>query len=162
MSSNILNQKYITSFIIGIVVGGGIMWLWLSDKPSVEITDTAETATTATTAISESIFAIVVADQNAGIEVHIKEVTLEKTGWIAIHESQNGGPGTVLGAQLFDAGKSSGIVDLLRGTTPESTYYAVLHDEDGDRAFNLRKDLPLTDRMGNQIMAEFRTTDTSF
>lgn len=153
MGLNVLSQKCITSFIIGIVVGGGIAWLWLSDKPSVEMSDTAETIT------SENIFAIVVADQNAGIEVHIKEVTLEKTGWIAIHESQNGSLGTVLGAQLFDAGKQSGIVDLLRGTAPGNIYYAVLHDEDGDRAFNLRKDLPLTDRMGNLIMAEFRTTN---
>jgi len=152
MNSNILNQKCIVSFVIGIFIGGGSMVLWLSDKPSVEIPDTAVTAT------SESIFAIVVADQNAGIEVHIKEVTLQKTGWVAIHESQDGSPGTVLGAQLFDVGTHSGIVDLLRGTAPGSIYYAVLHDEDGDRAFNLRKDLPLTDRMGNQIMVEFRTT----
>jgi len=152
MSLNIFNQKWITSFVIGIVVGSGAAWLWLSDTPPVEINDTVEITQ------SEKIFAIVVADQNAGIEVHIKEVTLQKTGWVAIHESQNGSPGTVLGAQLFNAGKQSGTVDLLRGTAPGSVYYAVLHDEDGDRAFNLRKDLPLSDSMGNPIMAEFRTT----
>jgi len=83
-------------------------------------------------------------------------VMLEKDGWVAIHEDNGGKPGKILGAQLFSAGKhDAGTVDLLRATTAGGVYYAMLHVDDGDHAFDALKDMPVSGADGNPVMAKF-------
>ena len=158
MNTATANKKIIISFILGILIGGGSMWVVLSDEQTtpenitkidsvaeVSMTDTSQNKTT-------------VNDQLAGLSVFIDTVSFEKDGWVAIHEDSNGVPSNILGARLFAAGEhKDGVIDLLRGTMPDATYYAMLHSENGDRAFNIRNDTPLLGLDGQPIMATFRT-----
>lgn len=156
MNSDIFNQKTLKTFIIGVIVGGISIWFLLSNAPQNSL-NTAEDMDNLITAEEQVKDSVKVFNQNSGIQVYIEKVILNKAGWVAVHEKQNGTAGTILGAQLFDKGEHSGFVDLLRGTIPGKSYYAVLHEEDGDRAFNIRKDLPLLNAAKQPIMAAFQT-----
>src|SRR3990167_6515166 len=72
----------------------------------------------------------------------------------------NGVPGNILGAQLFDSVSNSGIVELLRGTEEGKIYYAIIRQDDGDRAFDLTKDILMTDTDGIFVSTEFKVTET--
>ncbi len=94
--------------------------------------------------------------QTAGFRVVISEVAFEQAGWVVIHEDQAGSPGNILGAQRFDAGAySGGAVDLLRGSISGGTYYAMLHQDDGDKVFNHKLDLPILDENERIVMVSF-------
>lgn len=100
--------------------------------------------------------AIAVSDQLPGVRVEIPLVTLAADGWVVIHEDLDGKPGRILGAQRFNAGQNqTGAVDLLRGIEGGRVYYAMLHADDGDRAFDHTRDLPLRDPQGNVIVMRF-------
>ena len=101
--------------------------------------------------------AIVAGDQPAGDAVAI-EVNADKTSWAVIHEDAAGKPGKILGAQIFPAGKHLGSIVLLRSTEAGKKYYAMLHTDDGDRAFDYTTDLPLTNESEEPIMTAFTTT----
>ncbi len=96
-------------------------------------------------------------DQPAGTMVAIA-VKTEKEAWVAVHEDANGKPGNILGAQIFPAGTHLGKINLLRGTESGKKYYAMLHADDGDRAFDYTTDLPLKDMAGEPIMHAFMAT----
>ena len=97
-----------------------------------------------------------VEDQNAGILVMVKRVIMQNSGWVAIHEDAGDIPGNILGAQYFEQGIHSGEVYLLRNTLPQNKYYAIIHSDDGDKAFNHEIDTPLI-VSGNIISTIFHT-----
>lgn len=100
--------------------------------------------------------AIAVNDQAPGLTVAVNMVTLGRDGWVTVRDDSGGVPGRILGARRFDAGKGmSGEVELLRPTEEGKVYFAVLHDEDGDKSFDHTKDLPVKDQQGNMILARF-------
>jgi len=99
---------------------------------------------------------IVVKDQPAGFKVIVDSVSLENVGWVAIHEDRDGELGNILGAYRFENGTHSGEVELLRNTVEGGTYYAVIYNDDGDREFDHKKDVPLVDGLGNEIISEFK------
>jgi len=103
---------------------------------------------------------VTVFDQPAGSTVQVLSVSLIQNGWVVIHEDRDGRPGNILGAQRFTAGlhPEGGEVELLRWTEEGETYYAMLHDDDIDRSFDLTTDLPLTDENGKVILATFVAT----
>ena len=101
--------------------------------------------------------AIATGDQPAGVAVAV-EVNTDKTAWAVIHEEAAGKPGNILGAQLFPAGKHLGTIALLRGTEAGKKYYAMLHADNGDRAFDHAVDLPLTDESEEPVMDVFIAT----
>lgn len=102
---------------------------------------------------------IAVSDQAPGEKVNLEMITLAKDGWVVIHADTDGKPGGILGAGRFNAGENqTGIVELLKPTEDGKVYYAMLHLDDGDRAFDYKKDLPLTDAQGNAIMMRFVAT----
>ncbi len=101
---------------------------------------------------------IAVQDQEFGDSVSISSVNLGAAGWIAVHEDRDGGLGNILGAGWFPQGTSEQVeIDLLRGTVPGATYYAVLRSDDGDREFDRAKDLPFEDEDGKILQTTFRT-----
>lgn len=102
---------------------------------------------------------IVVGVQAAGGKVNITSATLGKESWIVVHEEKNAVPANILGAQLFPAGTTSGAVELLRNTVTGQIYYAMVHNDDGDRKFDFTKDFPLRDTEGKIITAKFSTTN---
>ncbi|MFA6536007.1 MAG: hypothetical protein WC250_03635 [Candidatus Paceibacterota bacterium] len=153
------NGKYVVIAVVAFLVGFGSAWLWLTKSPAgvAIVGDKTSGKVENKTGLEITGNSIVVGDQVAGISASIDSVKVEKTSWVAIHEDNNGAPGNILGAQLFEAGEHSGSVELLRGMLPAKTYYAMIHTEDGDRAFDPKKDLPLIDDVGQPVWAIFNT-----
>lgn len=153
------NSRYIIVAILAFLVGFGSAWLWLtkSEAGAKILKDKTANQILLENGNEPTGNSIVVSDQVAGISAKIDLVELEKLSWVAIHEDNNGAPGNILGAQLFDSGANSGTVELLRGMLPARTYYAMVHLEDGDRAFDPKKDLPLIDDVGQPVWAIFQT-----
>lgn len=103
-----------------------------------------------------------VEDQKPGNNVLIQSLSLAVTGWVVIHDDNNGKPGHILGAHRFNVGTYAGQnVELLKGTEEGKVYYAMLHADDGDRQFDYRVDLPLKDETGNMVMMRFVATSKS-
>ncbi len=152
------NQKIIISFIIGIGIGGMSVWTLLSDERFSTNTNKKSTGLEELKTIRTANNIISVGDQTSGLRVMVDAVIFEKDGWVAIYEDSGGAPGNILGAQRFTEGEhKNGSVDLLRSTMPETYYYAILHNEDGDRAFNMRIDTPIIGIDGKRIMSMFKT-----
>ena len=105
---------------------------------------------------------ITVSNQAPGKYAIVSSFTLEKNGWVAIHEDKAGKPGLILGAQNFKAGeyKDQKVrIFVSPYTTIEGhTYYAMLHINDGKEGFQPKTDSPLLDDTGNPIMMKFIAT----
>ncbi len=104
-------------------------------------------------------YAIYVQNQPAGEGVFISRFSLDKYGWIAIHEDRNGVPENILGAARFSPDVHQGEVGLLRGTEDEGVYYAMIHADNGDKVFDLKNDTPVVHKDGEVIMARFIADD---
>ena len=181
-NKSVFNKVTVLVFLIGIVVGFGSASLWLRRSKSMsaakentaaavgENAPDAGSGASAPTAekpadsslaqisaaLSGAKNSLVVSDQPAGDTVSVSSLTLENAAWVAVHEDDNGKPGRILGAQLFPAGAThDGTVELLRGTTEKGIYYAMLHADDGDHAFDAAKDMPINGADGNPVMAKF-------
>lgn len=153
----IFTTKIIIIFVIGVLLG--FLGTFIFMKDSVEKSNDTETKKEKmgklenTKSLNNN--AIVVGDQNAGVIVDVKNVILKNDSWVVIHEDNDGVLGNALGAQLFLQGVSSGKVELLRGTEDGKIYYAVIRQDDGDRAFDLEKDILVSDKEGNSIQVRF-------
>jgi hypothetical protein len=97
-------------------------------------------------------------EQTHGDSVVIDSVVLPVSGWVAIHEDKNGKTGNVLGAARLDLGNHLKVeISLLRPTVAGMSYHAVLHQDDGDKIFDLNKDKPITkDESGSPTEAIFK------
>jgi len=100
-------------------------------------------------------------NQLAGRTARVNAATLDREGWVVIHEDAEGRPGAILGAAWLPGGIHENVsVDLLRTTEAGRRYYAMLHHEangDGTHLFDLEKDLPMQDASGAIIMISFET-----
>ena len=158
--------------VVAILVVMGIAWAVTGDKKSSDTTNTSPTATSTTTGstgtqtgttssntqVSFPSGALVIASpQNAGLEIAVSNVVVQVPTWVVIYENYNGQPGNVLGAALFTKDRSSGAVDLLRGTLPGQTYFAGEARDDGDHMFSMTNDPATRDTNGNPITLKFET-----
>jgi hypothetical protein len=97
---------------------------------------------------------VTVQDQAAGPSVSVASVTLNQMGWVAIRDAD----GRVLGAARFDAGTYANVsVPLLRATVAKSSYQVLLYIDDGDRQFDLHKDILITGADGGVAGTTFKT-----
>jgi hypothetical protein len=91
--------------------------------------------------ITASTESIDVLDQDPGLSVIVKGVALVQVSWIAVRDSS----GRTLGAGRFEPGVHMGIeVPLLRATEAGQSYQALIYVDDGDREFDLHKDILVT------------------
>jgi hypothetical protein len=134
--------------VLGIYVFGGKS-ATTDDQTMVD--DTASTT-------AASVNRIVVSDQFPGNVVYLSSVQLAKGGWVVIHKDNAGTPGAIIGSAWFDKGINPGKVTLSESTVEGKTYYAMLHSDNGDKVFDVTKDLPLKDANGNVIMKMFKAT----
>jgi hypothetical protein len=150
------------AFVLGLIIG--FLGHWLMVRPMVvsDVTDNSTDLTDLGTATSSSTNQIqgdngvIVNDQPAGSSVTVEQVLLQNPGWVAIQDDNNGVPGKILGAELFDKGTNSGTVSLLRKTVSGVTYFAVLRTNVGDyHYFNAKNDTVLDDSTGAPIMIQF-------
>ena len=138
----------IAIIIIGIMVFGG-----KSTQSPGDMTDGTDT-----TMGSNELNRVVMSDQFPGNVVYLSSVQLAKPGWVVIHKDNAGQPGDVIGSTYFAAGINPGKITLTAATVEGGVYYAMLHNDDGDKAFDITKDLPLKDSKGNVIMKLFRAS----
>lgn len=144
----------VTGFLVGRSADGGSSPFGTWGEPAKEGVPGGELGT-----LTLGGNAIAVNDQAPGLSVEVRLVTLARDGWVVIHEDRDGKPGNILGAQRLGAGANqSGSVELLRAIEEGKVYYAMLHSDDGDRAFDHTKDLPITDPQGNVILMRFVAT----
>ncbi len=169
---NKVNSKvqFVIAFLIGFLLGLLIAPTFMGDQGTLPTTDehdaqenvenaeqaendgnTAGTEVPGTNTVSTS-------DQLAGDRVTIDTITLARSGWAVVHESEEGVPLNALGAQRFDAGEYANVyVDLLRNTEFENVYFVILYDDNGDGLFSLEDDMPLRETGGNTISTTFET-----
>lgn len=151
-------QLIFLSFILGLILGAILTWFVLGTTVFSPTNPLEENVVLSTETINTiTLNSIVVENQLAGNTVVVKEVVFVTPGWVVIHEERAGVAGNALGAQRFDVGTSTGMVDLLRDTEVGNKYYAVLYQDNGDKGFNLEEDTPLNDISGNFILADFET-----
>ena len=154
---------FIVGIIIGLAVGYYLFGIVLVDDTKLEvITEKSQDITDEdgypVLPAGESM--VEVANQNAGDRVVIISHTLDRTGWIVVREDVDGNIGNILGARLSDSGGFvGGEVKLLRNTEPGKVYYVLLYADDGNRAFDIATDLPMTDEQGELIVKTFTTNE---
>lgn len=158
---------YVTAAaLVGLVLGVLIAWAFFIDaarstqapaaaipnlslaKPAVNPQTVLSTRKSVATSRITSSGELIVEDQPAGLIVHVRHAAVDEGKWVVIHEDREGILGNVLGAARFVRGTTEGAVELLRATSPGSTYHAVLYADNGDRAFSLSDDTPLSDVSG--------------
>lgn len=101
---------------------------------------------------------IVMSDQYPGNVVYISSVQFAKDGWVVIHKDESGKPGAVIGSMYFAKGINPGKITLTSSTVEGGIYYAMLYSDDGDKVFDVTKDLPIKDSKGNIITKLFRAS----
>ena len=156
-------QKTIVSFIVGLLIGGLLVWAFsggdakaptksVEEKTTEESsTKTDETKSTATEEITTAPTPtlsvgegkINIGSQAAGTSISLSDVTYPVSeGWIGVREYQNGQLGGLLGVSRFSA--TQGLVPngiaLQRATTAGKEYAVVIYTESGDRKFSLADD----------------------
>lgn len=168
-------QHYVIVAIIAFALGLGAGWMWAGNKSesasqNATTTPTGETSTTSTTDTTDettttsgtqpsSIMTIVARDQAAGLTVAIESISAPTAVWAVVHEDNGSGqPSRILGAQLVEEGAATATVQLLRGTQAGQTYYAMIHNDNGDRAFDPKSDAAALGSDGKPVMSTFKAT----
>ncbi len=102
--------------------------------------------------------AIYVQDQPPGQTITIAFASLEKDGFVVIHEGKDAKVGAVIGkSSLLPRGEAENLspIVLSRKTLDGETLFAILHRDNGDKTFNSQDDIPITDSEGNPFMMQF-------
>ena len=82
--------------------------------------------------------AVNVSDQAPGSVVKVASVTLSQIGWLAVRDAG----GRILGAARFEPGVNTGVtIPLLRPTEVGQKYQVLVYVDDGDKVFDLHKDI---------------------
>lgn len=150
-----MNKKIVLSTLaVVILVVGGWYW-WLSNQQVVQTP--ADNNKTTSTPMMIGKNAIYVSEQLPSKNVTVSLASLEKPGFIVIHESKNGKPAGIVGkSKLLPAGENKNIlIDLSRISKDGETFFAMLHLDDGNAVFEAVKDIPATGAKGDPIMMEF-------
>lgn len=150
-------QWIVTVIIIIVLI---ILGYYMFRGDGTSTTPTGETPTTTPNASNGDINRVIVADQYPGNVVYITSAQFAAPGWVAIHEDNAGTPGAIIGSAYFDKGINPGKITLAKKTEEGKLYYAMLHNDDGDKKFDMAKDMPLKDAQGNVILKTFRVTST--
>jgi len=154
------NQKTVVSFVVGLLIGGLLVWAFsgnadskpvdkMSEDTKTEITTKEKAAETTTVApevaklpVGEG--AAKVENGNAGKSVSLDSVTFPaKEGWVGVRNLSDGKLGMLLGVARFseEQGLIPKDIQLLTPTVSGREYAIVFYTESGDRKFNLANDV---------------------
>ena len=160
-AGEISNRSWLTGvFIAGLVLGALVIWGWSAVNPRGGTAGPASSDTTNTAALSGSTAAGVLTVpglQEAGLAVMITSAVVSLPTWVVVYESRGGQPGNALGASLFESGRSSGSINLLRGMLSGQTYFVGERRDNGDRIFSLESDREVLDQNNKPVLAQFKT-----
>ncbi|MEX0913054.1 MAG: hypothetical protein WDZ56_00835 [Candidatus Paceibacterota bacterium] len=162
------NKKTIISFIVGLLIGGLLVYIFAlpAEAPGVVDIDSEEeteveadedgerteeegevngqTPTNSTSSVNVTgEGSITVEDQAAGSRVEIDDITFPaKEGWVGVRDYENDQLTGLLGVARWNS--SEGLyptgVNLLRNTEAGKTYAVVFYHDNGDKVFNLATD----------------------
>lgn len=121
-----------TILIIVILVGIFFATQNRSVSPVVGNENAEESGSTSSTAGM-----LTAADQAAGESVMVSGIQVTSDSWVAVRDADGS---RVLGAARVAAGTQSVTVPLLRATVAGKGYEVVIYADDGDRAFDMKKD----------------------
>src|SRR3989344_3134967 len=166
------SNRVIAAIIIGLIFIGG-WWLIARNASTAGVASDAEkqgaaqdtlqkgTLTSSSDAAQSSVLgplsddtptitgsreSIDVVDQSAGVSVKVKEATFVQMGWIAVRDSS----GRTLGAGRFEPGAHVDVeIPLLRATIAGERYQVLIYVDDGDKLFDLHKDILITSADGS-------------
>ena len=155
-----MNNKVLIGGVIVVLVVGGLWFMTREATPPIDTTDTgAEDSDTApidlttvvsTTSDGESVS---VSDQPAGDAIVVSNVTFTQSGWVTVRDDR----GWTLGAGRFEPGTHTNVsVKLLRGTVAGERYQVLLYIDDGERQFELEKEILVTRSDGSIAGTTFR------
>ena len=151
-----MKNKTIIIFIVAvilIVAGFFIFNAFLKNN-----SDTTNTSETVNGVSVETLTpSIIVPKQAGGSNVFIENVTIDKDGYVVIHEDENGKPGAVVGvSKLLTAGTTENfLMDIDKEVVEGDSLFAMLHIDNGDQIFSIETDIPAVDSDGNTILTRF-------
>lgn len=166
------NQKTVVSFVVGLLIGGLLVWAFSgsdNDKPKPadkeedtvetatstnkdELTETEPTASSAVATLPVGEGKVSVGENASGKTVALDSATFPtKEGWVGVRNYDDGQLGMLLGVARFSEvqGLVPTEIQLLTPTIAGRQYAIVFYSESGDRIFNLAEDV--------QIDKEFAT-----
>ncbi|MES2966966.1 MAG: hypothetical protein V4668_04215 [Patescibacteria group bacterium] len=161
------SQKTVVSFVVGLLVGGLLVWAFAggpddtavdttTDEDTTELTEDTDEETTdedmATNTEEDSAVQVgegsvkVDGEAKAGTTVALTDVTFPaKEGWVGVRNLNDGKLGMILGVARFSAeqGLNPKQIQLLTPTIAGREYAIVFYSESGDRKFNLANDVQI-------------------
>ena len=159
------SQKTLVAFVVGLLIGGMLVWAFSGPSDKKEATKEMETEKTETVKatdeknedgtpkLSVGEGNIVVKDQAASKSIVMDTATYPVAeGWVGVREYTDDKLGYILGVNRFS--ESQGLIpeniELVVSTTPGKKYAIVVYKEDGDFDFNLAGDVQI-----DQIFSTF-------
>ena len=163
-------QKTLVAFIVGLLIGGLLVWAFSgpsANAPDTTVADeetneevstdesedesddsemTEEEVVVETPTLEVGEGSVEVNDQAASNSIVLKSATYPiSEGWIGVREYNNENLGFILGVVRFS--ESQGLVPaaitLQRSTTAGRDYAVVIYTENGDAGFNLGEDVQI-------------------
>lgn len=154
---NGLKNPYILGALVLIIIFGA--WWLISSRAtdtSSEKASQEEMSQESQNVVQSAAGEIRVSGQPAGRAVVVDQVVLPEMGWVVVHEVVGGELGNALGAARREAGQHRGvIVELLRSTEPDTSYFVVLYGDNGNKTFELKEDPLVVDTAGDVVRASF-------
>lgn len=150
--------KNITILVVVLVLLGVLgTWMLRSSNESAPSDTTIQDDTSmmdTTGAVSHDSY--YVRDQEEGMKVVVRDLSLTGPTWLVVHEhTESGALGNALGAGLFSGSAAFGEVPLLRGTEAGHQYSVLIYEDDGDHEFDLKKDMQKLGPDGKPISVDF-------
>lgn len=98
---------------------------------------------------------LIAASASTDAEVHIT-TTLVQPGYVTIHQSISSAPGPMIGVSGYmDVGENQAMTIMTsEAMTPQTSYVALLHVDNGDGHFVVTEDMPVTSN-GQSVRADF-------
>lgn len=168
MGKSKFSMSVFVALVIGLVIGfslGAVVYkdeapnlsANLEDEATLEVDEEANIITAGTDGVvpvgTEGQVTFEVSDQTAGAQVIVDTASLDRTGWLAVREFGAGKIGNVLGAKRLPAGIHELVeIELLRPTVSEQGYVVVAFYDDGDLAFDQKKDSPV--KNGDMVLLQ--------
>jgi len=145
--------------IIVVVIIGIFVWRYFSGRNATNDQAGGEQSEQVA-GMEDSIF---VANQKPGRFVNVGRATLSKKGYVAIHQEEAGAPGAIIGfSSLLNAVESKNFsVTLNRKSVVGESFYAMIHWDNNNGAFNPSEDAAATDKDGNIVMAKFMISESA-
>jgi len=165
-----VSRRHFSYLITGVVAGLVLGYLLFDNQTVLAPIGNPKTRTEKPLAVASNqskktepaITQIVAGTQIPGDVILVEKIVMEKAGWVAVADDQNGVPGRILGANYLPAGTyQNQIISLLRGLADEGSYFVVIHEDDGDKSFDYKTDLPRKNTGGQVEMVNFKVVAES-